>query len=170
MFGHGGEELAKCVQRSAIHNSHCRSHFRLRREGGVKCHMKVLSFVRDVRTFEMTPKHNVSLFLHQWKSHLPLLRQDLPLRLFWSSLVVGPKFFLFESYWKNMKNDTTFVRMHSGNHLGTKKCRKGAPRSVEFNFLINCDRQKRFSQNERRRVDLQNLASVFFNFCLGTWL
>ena len=27
---------------------------------------------------------------------------------------------------------------------------------------------KRFSQNERRRIDLQKVASDFFNFCLGT--
>ena len=45
--------------------------------------------------------------------------------------------------------------------LETQKCRKRAPRSVEFNFFNNCDRQKRFSQNERRRADLQNLASDF---------
>ena len=35
-----------------------------------------------------------------------------------------------------MKNDTTFVRMRSGDHLGDAKCRKKAPRSVEFNFLL----------------------------------
>ena len=35
-------------------------------------------------------------------------------------------------------------------NLETQKCRKRAPRSVEFNFFISCDRQKRFSQNERR--------------------
>ena len=29
------------------------------------------------------------------------------------------------------------------------------------NFFINCDRHKRFSQNERRRADLQNVASEF---------
>ena len=45
--------------------------------------------------------------------------------------------------------------------LETQKCRKRAPRSVEFNFFINCDRHKRFSQNERRRTDLQNVASDF---------
>ena len=58
-----------------------------------------------------------------------------------------------------MKNDTTFVRMRSGDHLGDAKCRKRAPRSVEFNFFTNCDRHKRFSQNERRRADLPNVAS-----------
>ena len=51
--------------------------------------------------------------------------------------------------------------------LETQKCRKRAPRSVEFNFFNNCDRQKRFSQTERRRVDLQSLASDFLNFVLG---
>ena len=51
--------------------------------------------------------------------------------------------------------------------LETQKCRKGAPRSVEFNFFINCDRHKRFSQNERRRVDLQNIASDVLSFASG---
>ena len=31
---------------------------------------------------------------------------------------------LFESSWKNMKNDTTFVRMRSGDHLGDAKMSK----------------------------------------------
>ena len=66
-----------------------------------------------------------------------------------------------------MKNDATFVRMRSGDHLGDAKCRKRAPRSVEFNFFNNCDRQKRFSQNERRRADLQNVASDFLIFAQG---
>ena len=34
-------------------------------------------------------------------------------------------------------------------------------------FFFNCDRQKRFSQNERRRADLQNLASDFLIFAQG---
>ena len=51
--------------------------------------------------------------------------------------------------------------------LEAQKCRKRAPRSVEFNFFINCDRQKRLSQNERRRVDLQNDASDFLIFASG---
>ena len=33
-------------------------------------------------------------------------------------------FFLFESSWKNMKNDTNFVRMRSGDHLGDAKISK----------------------------------------------
>ena len=63
-----------------------------------------------------------------------------------------------------MKNDTTFVRMRSGDHLGDAKMSKRAPRFVEFNFFINCDRRKRFSQNKRRRADLQTLASDFIIF------
>ena len=47
--------------------------------------------------------------------------------------------------------------------LETQKYRKRAPRSVEFNFFNNCDRQKRFSQNERRRADLQKVASDFLS-------
>ena len=67
-----------------------------------------------------------------------------------------------------MKNDTTFVRMRSGDHLGDAKCRKKAPRFVEFNSFINCDKQKRFSQDERRRADLPKLASDFLIFARGT--
>ena len=33
-------------------------------------------------------------------------------------------FFLFESSWKKMKNDPTFVRMRSGDHLGDAKMSK----------------------------------------------
>ena len=39
-----------------------------------------------------------------------------------------------------------------------------APRSIEFNFYIDCDRHKRFSQNERWRADVQKLASAFLIF------
>ena len=63
-----------------------------------------------------------------------------------------------------MKNDATFVRMRSGDHLGDAKMSKRAPRSVEFNFFNNCDRQKRCSQTERRRADLQKFASDFLIF------
>ena len=63
-----------------------------------------------------------------------------------------------------MKNDITFVLMRSDDHLGDAKISKKAPRSVEFNFLINCDRQKQFSQNERKRADLPNVASGFLLF------
>ena len=66
-----------------------------------------------------------------------------------------------------MKNDATFVRMRSSDHLGDAKMSKRAPHSVEFNFFNNCDRQKRFSQNERRRADLQNVASDFLIFAWG---
>ena len=60
-----------------------------------------------------------------------------------------------------MKNDATFVRMRSGDHLGDAKMSKRAPRSVEFNLFNNCDRQKRFLQNERRRDDLQSDFLIF---------
>ena len=41
----------------------------------------------------------------------------------------------FESPWKNMENDTTFVRMRIGDHLGDAKMSKRAPLSVIFNFF-----------------------------------
>ena len=43
--------------------------------------------------------------------------------------------FFFESSWKNVKSNTTFMRMCRGDHHGDAKCRKRAPRSVEFNFF-----------------------------------
>ena len=66
-----------------------------------------------------------------------------------------------------MKNDTTFVRMRSGDHRGDAKMSKKGTRFVEFNFLTNRKRQKRFLQNERRRADLQNTASIFLIFAWG---
>ena len=63
-----------------------------------------------------------------------------------------------------MKNDATFVRMRSGDHLGDAKMSKKGTSLRRINFFNNCDRQKRFSQNERRRVDLQNAASDFLIF------
>ena len=66
--------------------------------------------------------------------------------------------------WKKMKNDTTLVRMCSNDHLGDAKMSKKAPCFVEFNFFTIRNRQKRFSQNERRRAYLQNIASNFLIF------
>ena len=38
-------------------------------------------------------------------------------------------FFLFKSSWKKIKNDATFVRMRSGDHLGdAKMSKKGTSR------------------------------------------
>ena len=60
-----------------------------------------------------------------------------------------------------MKNDTAFVRMRSGDHLGDTNVEKGHLAPWNLTFFINCDRQKRFSQKEGRRADLQNIASDF---------
>ena len=60
-----------------------------------------------------------------------------------------------------MKNDTTFVRMRGGDHLGDGKCRKGAPRSVEFNFFINCERQNGFHRMKEERQIYYRLPQIF---------
>ena len=57
------------------------------------------------------------------KKHKKALRQD-PLRLFLVIFGRRALIFLFECSWKNMKNDTTFVRMRSGDHLGDAKMSK----------------------------------------------
>ena len=67
-----------------------------------------------------------------------------------------------------MRIDTTFVRMRSGDHPGDSKMSKRAPRFVEFKFLTNHHRHKRFLQNERM-TDQQTLPQVF-NFCPRTYL
>ena len=64
-----------------------------------------------------------------------------------------------------MKNDTTFVRMRSGDHLGDAKMLKKGHRRIFTFLLIAMD--KRFSQNERRRADPQNSASDFSIFAWG---
>ena len=59
------------------------------------------------------------------QTKLDLLRQDPPLEAI--LVIFGRRaliFFLFESSWKNMKNDTIFVRMRSGDHLGDAKMSK----------------------------------------------
>ena len=48
----------------------------------------------------------------------------------------------------------------------TTKC---ARVSLQVNFFINCDSQKRFSQKEKRRADLQNFASDFLFFAWGLY-
>ena len=56
-----------------------------------------------------------------------VLRQDPPPPLEAILVIFGRRallFFLFESSWKKMKNDTTFVRMRSGDHLGDAKMSK----------------------------------------------
>ena len=71
-----------------------------------------------------------------WVMHEALVNHDL---VFFTVVKAGPPpleailvifgrraliFFLFESSWKKMKNDTTFVRMRSGDHLGDAKMSK----------------------------------------------
>ena len=43
-----------------------------------------------------------------------------------------------------MKNDTAFVRMRSVDHLGGAKCRKKAPRSVEWRLFIFISRESKW--------------------------
>ena len=73
-------------------------------------------------------------------------------------------FFLFESSWKKNEKWRHFCAHAQWWSPWRRKMSKRAPRSIEFNFFTNCDRHKRFSQNERRRADLQNIASDFLIF------
>ena len=71
--------------------------------------------------------------------------------IFQSLVMILPRFFDFERLLLACAVVIT---------LEKQKGRKKAPRFVEFNFLTNGDRQKRISQNERRRADLQRLAFI----------
>ena len=62
----------------------------------------------------------------------------------------------------------TSVCMRSSDHLGDAKMSKRAPHFVEFIFLTNRNRREQFSQNEKRRADLQKVASSFVFFCPRT--
>ena len=94
------------------------------------------------------------------------LRQDPPLEAI--LVIFGRRalifFFCLKALGKKWKMTPLLCACAVVITLETQKCGKRAPRSVEFNFFINCDRQKRFSQNERRRADLQKVASDFLIF------
>ena len=93
------------------------------------------------------------------------LRQDPPLEAI--LVIFGRRaliFFCLKALGKKWKMTPLLCACAVVITLETPKCRKRAPRSVEFNFFNNCDRHKRFLQNERRRADLQNVASDFLIF------
>ena len=56
--------------------------------------------------------------------------------------------FLFESSWKNMKNLCACAVVIT---LETQNVENGHLAPSNLTFFIDCDRQKRFSQNERRK-------------------
>ena len=65
----------------------------------------------------------------------------------------------FESSWKNMKNDTTLVRMPNGDHLGDAKMSKDGPSNLTF-LLIAIDRTGFRRIKKKGRATKQ--PSVFF--------
>ena len=91
------------------------------------------------------------------------LRQD-PLEA--NLVIFGRSFlnFFFERSWKNKKMIPLLCACAVVITLETQKCRKWAPRFVEFNFFTNRNRRKRLSQNERRRAYQQQFASKFLIF------
>ena len=124
------------------------------------------------------------LIFRLWTKQLPLiycniffrwsfswLRQDPPPPPLEAILVIFGRraliFFCLKALGKKWKMKPLLCACAVVITLETQKCRKRAPRSVEFNFFTNCDRHKRFSQNERRRADLQNVASDFLIFAQG---
>ena len=65
-----------------------------------------------------------------------------------------------------MKSDTTYVRMRSDDHHGDLKCRKRAPRSVEFNSFIKVARDS-FGSNKMCQSFCQNL--LFMAHAVRKW-
>ena len=60
-----------------------------------------------------------------------------------------------------MKNDTTLVRMRSGDHLGGAKCRKKAPRSVEFKFFRVAIDKNGFRRTKEEGLIYKTLPQIF---------
>ena len=77
-------------------------------------------------------------------------------------------FFLFESSWKKIKNDATFVRMRSGDHLGdAKMSKKGTSAPSNLTFLIIVIDTNGFADWKKKGWSTK-VWFRFFNFCLGT--
>ena len=68
-----------------------------------------------------------------------------------------------------MKNDTTFVRMRSGDHLGDVKMSKKAPCFVKFNFLQIAKDENGF-RRMKEEGQIYKVCLKIFPFCLGTKL
>ena len=100
-----------------------------------------------------------------------VLRQDTPPPPLEAILVIFDRralnFFCLKALGKIWRMTPLLCACAGVITLEMQKCRIWAPRSVELNFFILCDRQKRFSQNDRRRVDLQKIASDFLIFAQG---
>ena len=63
---------------------------------------------------------------------------------------------------ENMKNDATFVCMRSGDHFGDAKMSKRGISLRRIYLFINCDRHKRFLQNERKRGQVYKIMPQIF--------
>ena len=66
-----------------------------------------------------------------------------------------------------MKNDATFVRMRSGDHLGDAKCRKGHLAPSNLTFLIIATDRNGFRRMKEEVLIYKTLPQIF-NFCPGT--
>ena len=67
-----------------------------------------------------------------------------------------------------MKNDTTFVRMRSGDHLGdAKNVEKGHLAPSNLTFLLIAINTNGFRRMKEEGLIYQ-IYLRFFNFCLGT--
>ena len=123
-------------------------------------------FLKGWRCFvESTP---ISIQNHAVMSLVSLLKAGPPPPPLEAILVIFGRraliFFCLKALGKKWKMTPLLCACAVVITLETQKCQKRAPRSVEFNFFINCDTHKRFSQNERGRADLQNVASDFLIF------
>ena len=64
-----------------------------------------------------------------------------------------------------MKNDATFVRMRSGDHLGdAKMSKKGHLAPSNLTFLLIAIDTNGFRRMKEEEADLQNVASDFLIF------
>ena len=60
-----------------------------------------------------------------------------------------------------MKNDATFVRMRSGDHLGDAKMSKKGTSLRRIYFFNNCDKQKGFRRMKEEGLIYKTLPQIF---------
>ena len=76
-------------------------------------------------------------------------------------------FAFFESFlWHFNKKQHAEVIFRLSRPVLCKNQENGSGKQWSLHAPLNCDRQKRFSQNERRRVDLQNVFIFLFIYLI----
>ena len=129
----------------------------------------VLRFLKSSKCACVKISVSVWVFLVTSSAFFEFLRQDPP--PFEAILVIfGHRaliLFCLKALGKNEKWRHFCAHAQWWSRWRRKNVENGHLAPSNLTFFINCDRQKRFLQNERRRAGLQNFASDFLIFACG---